>query len=92
MPIRYCGDYAIRLRFDDSSDSYPCRIALKGRHVHAVVARQPRAIDEAGDTPVAYDGAAHAAMSFFSDDRDAFDGTRAELDGHGWVIRRRRLP
>ena len=91
MARRFCGEYRIRLTFDDPSGDYLVTFATGGRHVYRCRVHPPSIIRRSVDHPIAFDEAAHAAMSFFSDDADAFDEGLAghREDGSGWQIDRK---
>lgn len=102
MVKRYCGSLTITIKYRDplpgfkgplSNGDYVCTIRRDG--CASTFDRQfvlaPAHLDYAVDSPIAYDRAAHAALSFaYEGDTPArahFDEA-ADFSGCGWVIRR----
>jgi hypothetical protein len=95
MALRYSGSLKITVAFDDRRSAYKASVSFKGRSFwsgyvgRATIAPARLAVDN----PVAYDDAAHAALSFaLNDHAETPTGYTvdqlAEPSGYGWAISR----
>lgn len=100
MATRYSGDLTITLTYRDppkgmspngdyrATISWPARSRLTGgRHRHTVYVGVPAHLQHGVDSPTAFDDAAHAAISFASEEVPEI-GERAALGTDGWLISR----
>lgn len=87
MATRYSGKGTVRLLFNDSKNAYRATVSdgsasmtiwlpLKGHQ------------DKAVDSPAAYDEAAHAAISFATN--DGLDENAFNMSDSGWIIKRKK--
>jgi hypothetical protein len=93
MARRYSGELDINLTYRDKDDQYRARVCRRspsgGRpDCEVVYVGTPKHLTKAVDSPAAYDDAAHAAISFASNDIQ--EGAASNHAGSGWDIRRRR--
>jgi hypothetical protein len=104
MAIRYCGSVKIDCKLIPAlgrphGEQYKCNISLGGLHIGTQYVGLPAHLTHAIDSAKAYDEAAHAALSFASDEderiSDECDYTdtdyaiRRSLDRLGHSKRRR---
>jgi len=94
MVARYCGKVKIALTITSDNERYQCTLTARGKRLGSVVVGLPMHLEHSIDSPIAYDKAAHAALSFAMDEDE-----RGEKDwGHlnfllehtdsGFVVRR----
>ncbi len=91
MATRYCGTAAIKVVWKDDLNAYVGRIfdptKTSEERSYRFQVRAPAVLEEAVDTPSAYDKAAHAACAFAQqDDYDFF----FDSDESGYKIFRNR--
>lgn len=87
MAMRRSGQVKITCTLNRRSDSYRCRVKTPEAQ-KTVVVRAPASLRQAVDSPVAFDQAAHAALSFADD--EGFDvASYADMGSSGWKISRR---
>ncbi len=91
MATRYSGELTIRLTYRDESGDYHCTVSRAGVHVGSVDVGSPALLQYAVDSPHAYDCAAHAALSFLSDEgTHPYDvASYAAVNAEGWLIGRK---
>lgn len=89
MAIRYSGSLKIAVSFDDRRNAYKASVSRKGRSLWSGYVGAPASSRLAVDNPLAYDAAAHAALSFASSDGVEVDQF-ADYDarGGGWAVSR----
>jgi hypothetical protein len=75
MAIRYCGRVKIDCKLipaltSSHGEQYKCNISIGGKKVATQYVGIPVYIGRSIDSPLSYDEAAHAALSFATDGRD----------------------
>ena len=94
MATRYSGDLTITLTYRDRESDYRATISWpsrprNGSHRHTVYVGEPKYLTHAVDSPEMYDSAAHAAISFGSEEEPEI-GERAAYGTDGWLISRNK--
>lgn len=91
MAKRYSGGLSISLTFVDSKNEYRTRVCprqgRRGAGCETIWVGPPRTLRHAVDSPIAYDEAARAAISFSSDYLSQL--AQPDHEGAGWDIRRK---
>jgi len=78
MATRYCGKVKIALTITNDGEGYNCVLTARGKRLGSVRVNLPPHLSHSIDAPIAYDKAAHAALSFATDEDE-----RGEKDwGH----------
>ena len=80
MAKRYSGRLVVSVSFDDRRDSYKASVSEYGHTVWSGRINAPRSGGGAVDSPLAYDGAARAALSFASNEA-------VDISGASWTDR-----
>lgn len=89
MARRYSGEVRISVRWDDATDHWECRVSVNGEGSCNIRVGRAPADRQAVDSPMAHDTAAHAALSFASEDwRGLARHAASKADGSGWHIGR----
>ena len=94
MARRYSGSVVVEVTWSDNEDQYVGRVITpEGSSRQSV--RAPAILEHAVDSPVAYDAAAHAMLSFSESDLAksgiALDAHALfEPDGSGWTVCRKK--
>lgn len=101
MAIRYCGSVKINCKLVPAKhmphgEQYKCDISIGGKKLGTQYVGIPSYLTHAIDSPMAYDSAAHAAISFATDEADRgekeWDGLSDAVDwsDDGYAIGRRK--
>jgi hypothetical protein len=90
MATRYCGALRISVTWSDAAGEYKATVHTSdGRWQGGV--RAPAVLQAAVDSPEAYDGAAHAAVTFAVEESHCahlVEDAAVNVDGSGWLIER----
>lgn len=92
---RYSGRLRIRVTYVDPkagdmhNGQYRCTVAVPGLKHYRVWVGAPAYLEHAVDSPEAFDGAAHAAISFAdADDSSVGESASSTREGDGWHVGR----
>jgi hypothetical protein len=96
MAIRYCKNVKITCTLTPDGEQQKCVISLGGKRLGVQHVRLPMHLTYASDSPIAYDKAAHAALSFAVDEEERGERSYGDLASHleytdsGYAIRRQK--
>jgi hypothetical protein len=99
MAIRYCGSVKIDCKLVPAlgrphGESYKCNISIGGKNIGTQYVGMPIYLNESTDSAEAYDSAAHAALSFASDEEERGEkdwggiSDKCDYTDSGYAIRR----